>query len=174
MIEMDDDFRCLFMDPEFGCLLAIDPGHTESGWVIIHPETKLPMRFGKTENQELLADVVLSHHGPIVIEKIHGMGMAVGQEVFDTCIWIGRFYQTAELNNQNVSLLKRHEVKKHLCGSMQAKDPNIIQALVDRFAYGERNKGKGTKTKPGWFYGFAADVWQAYALGITYLDKEKK
>ncbi len=62
----------------------------------------------------------------------------------------------------------------HLCGSPRAKDPNVTQALVDRFARGETNYGKGTKKSPGFFYGFSADMWQAYALAVTYLDMKKE
>jgi hypothetical protein len=47
---------------------------------------------------------------------------------------------------------------------MKAKDSNIRQALIDRF--GE----VGIKKNPGWFYGFKKDIWQAYAVGITYHD----
>ena len=64
----------------------------------------------------------------------------------------------------------RIQVKQHICHDSRAKDSNIIQALVDRFAYGERNRGKGTKKEPGFFYGFKADVWQAFALAVTWYD----
>jgi hypothetical protein len=56
----------------------------------------------------------------------------------------------------------------NLCNSMKAKDSNIRQALIDRF--GE----VGVKKAPGWFYGFKKDVWAAYAVGVTYLDKIKE
>ena len=31
----------------------------------------------------------------------------------------------------------------------------------------------GTKAEPGWFYGFRADVWQAYALAVYVADTSK-
>jgi hypothetical protein len=46
----------------------------------------------------------------------------------------------------------------------------IGAAIVDRFASGQPNRGKGTKAKPGWFYGFRADIWQAYALAVLVAD----
>jgi hypothetical protein len=60
----------------------------------------------------------------------------------------------------------------HHCHSAKAKDSNIRQALADRFAPGEPNYGKGTKANQGWFYGFSADVWQAYALAVYAADQE--
>ena len=61
-------------------------------------------------------------------------------------------------------------MKIHHCGSVKAKDANITQALVDRFASGVPNHGKGSKASPGWFYGFKADIWQAYALAVYTAD----
>ena len=50
------------------------------------------------------------------------------------------------------------EEKLDLCGSLSAKDANIRQALVDRYAPGQPNFGKGTKKDPGFFYGFSAAI----------------
>lgn len=94
--------------------------------------------------------------------------MAVGKEVFETCVWIGRFSQIAESQDVEVEYIYRKDEKINICNSMKAKDSNIRQALIDRF--GE----VGTKRNPGWFYGFKADIWSAYAVGITYLDLNKE
>ena len=99
---------------------------------------------------------------PMVIEMIASYGMPVGQEVFETCVWIGRFIQASR---REATLIYRKDVKLNLCNKTNATDSNVIKALKDRFG------DKGTKSNPGWFYGFYKDVWQAYALGVTYLDK---
>ena len=70
-------------------------------------------------------------------------------------------------------MIYRREVKINLCESLKANDSNIIQALIDRFAPNTSNKGKGTKKNQGWFYGFSKDIWQSYAVAVTYLDNKK-
>ena len=103
----------------------------------------------------------------VVIEMVACYGMPVGKEVFDTCIWIGRFIQEADELGAVYDYIYHKEEKMNLCNSMKAKDCNIRQALIDRFGV------VGTKKNPGWFYGFKADIWSAYAVAVTYLDKEK-
>ena len=102
----------------------------------------------------------------LVIEMIASYGMPVGKEVFETCVWIGRFVELARLQNIDVEYIYRKDEKMNICHSMKAKDSNIRQALIDRFG------PVGTKKNPGWFYGFKADIWSAYAIGVTYLDME--
>jgi hypothetical protein len=153
-------------------LLAIDPGNVESAYVIIEPSTRRPVEFGKVPNDEILERLV-DFFGNAYIEMIghYGTGMPAGKTVFDTCVWIGRFMEAhAQVVGGLPDLILRPTVKAHICGSAKAKDPNVIQALVDRFAPGQPNKGKGIKAAPGWFYGFAADVWQAYALAVYVAD----
>ena len=59
----------------------------------------------------------------------------------------------------------------HLCGHPRAKDPNIRQALLDRFGPG-REKALGTKKAPGALYGIKGDEWAALAVAITWWDQQ--
>lgn len=139
-------------------ILAIDPGNTESAYVLM--ENYKPIKFGKIPNDEMLKVCEESEYQIAAIEMIASYGMAVGKEVFETCVWIGRFRQLAK----DHEYIYRKEVKMNLCGQTRAKDSNIRQALIDRFGV------VGTKKSPGHFYGFKADIWSAYSVGVTYLD----
>lgn len=149
----------------YGMILAIDPGNVESAYVYIDEDLK-PVRFGKEKNEEVLKHLYNIEYETAVIEMVASYGMPVGKEVFETCVWIGRFAEKAlqDVDNREVKFIYRKDVKMNICGDPRAKDSNIRQALIDRFG------DVGTKKNPGWFYGFKADIWQAYALGITYYD----
>ena len=157
-------------------ILAIDPGNTHSGYALIDPHTRRPIRAGKIPNTEVLTLIGTTDYTHLSIEMIASYGMAVGKEVFETCVWIGRFieYHRAYGTNCEHALVYRRDVKLHHCHSSKAKDANITQALIDRFAPGQPNRGKGTKAKPGWFHGFAADIWQAYALAVHTADTNEQ
>lgn len=150
-----------------GYLLAIDPGNTMSAYVVM--DGYHVVESGKVENETLLA-MIPKGTDTMVIEQIESYGMAVGREVFDTCEWRGRFKQMALHFKMSVHDLTRRKVKLNLCNSPRAKDANVRQALIDRFAQHDLKNGKGTKGNPDWFYGFKADIWAAYAVGVTFLD----
>ena len=158
-------------------VLAIDPGSSESGYALIDPGTCTPLIVAKVPNAEMLricygyGDAHLELEDIVAIEMVASYGMAVGREVFETCVWIGRFREAVDSEWRDVDLVYRRDVKLHHCGSTKAKDSNITQALIDRFAPGQPNRGKGTKANPGWFHGFAADMWQAYALAVLVADR---
>lgn len=161
-------------------IMAIDPGSTESAYVIM--EGYRPVEFAKISNNDLIQkisflDAEHTRKWPeaMAIEMVASYGMPVGKEVFDTCVWVGRFWQEC-WNTVGVmpELVYRMEEKMTLCHDSKAKDSNIRQALIDRFAQHDRKNGKGTKTNPDWFYGFSADVWSAYAVGVTFLDKQQE
>lgn len=155
-------------------LLAIDPGNTESAYVLM--QGYAPISFGKCPNDELahmLTALDRLEVGTVAIEMIASYGMPVGREVFDTCVWIGRYEQIAITCGATVDKVYRAEVKLNLCGSSRAKDGNVRKALIDRFARHDLKNGKGTKGNKDWFYGFKADIWQSYAVGVTWLDARK-
>ena len=157
-------------------ILAIDPGPEQSAWVLIDEDTLKPIKFAKDQNSFLRGMLITEANSPeypstIVIEQIASYGMPVGAEVFETCVWTGVFLEAARGKGTYAIRIPRKDVKMHLCGTTAAKDSNIIQALVDMFATGKGNRGKGTKKDPGWFYGFSRDIWQAYALGVTAVQK---
>lgn len=151
-------------------ILAIDPGCTESAYVLMEEDLK-PVEFGKISNQDLLDNCKYWSRRlvgcELAIEMVASYGMAVGVEVFETVFWIGRFWEAFDGFEATRSRIYRKDVKMNLCGQTKAKDSNIRQALIDRFG------SKGTKASPGWFYGFKADCWQAYAAGVTYADMRK-
>ena len=154
-------------------VLAIDPGNTESAYVLTDHDHR-PVKFAKAPNEEIRSELrnLIPYADVVAIEMIASYGMSVGADIFETCVWIGRFAEQTRIytGGTEAERVKRHPIKVHHCHDSRAKDSNITQALVDRFAAGVRNRGKGTKADPGWFYGFAKDVWQAYALAVYIAD----
>lgn len=155
-------------------IFAIDPGNIESAYCIMTKEYNFK-KFIKDKNKKIMEDLLSFLEEPeaeaVVIERIASFGMPVGREVFDTCEWIGRFAQEAE-KKLPVHYIYRKEEKIYICGSPRAKDANIRQALIERFAKHDTKNGRGTKANPDVFYGVRADIWAACAVGVTFLDKE--
>jgi hypothetical protein len=146
-------------------VLAIDPGWEHSAYVIY--DGYLPERFGKITNDELLKIIREGADADmLVIEQVACMGMAVGAEVFETCVWSGRFI---EAWGGKWDRVKRHEVKMALCGNMRAKDGNIRTAIIDRYGPG-KDKAIGRKASPGPLYGLSGDCWQALGVAITWTE----
>lgn len=143
-------------------LLAIDPGPTQSGWCLY--DGRAVLRSGVAENMALLAALSDLATGHLAIEMIASYGMAVGCEVFETCVWIGRYLQAWHAPDQ-VQLVYRKDVKLHLCGTTKAKDANVRAALIDRF--GGRDKAIGKKAAPGPLFGVASHAWAALAVAVT-------
>jgi hypothetical protein len=141
-------------------IMAIDPGTTHSGWVT-YGEGR-PLRGGVEENHELLLRVA-HHEGPVAIEEVRSYGMAIGQETIDTIRWIGRFQQAA--GGDRVRLIPRKDVCKHVCNDGRAKDPQIRQALIDR--YGGKAAAVGTVKSQGPLYWVKTHIWPALAVAVT-------
>jgi hypothetical protein len=146
-------------------VIGIDPGPVQSAYVIWDGEKAQP--FELLENGDLLRVVdgaVRGYVDEMVIEKVACYGMPVGDSVFETVFWSGRF---AQAWHKEAHRIPRKDVKMHLCQNMRAKDGNIIQALKDRFEPEllPRQRPKGI------LKGISKDVWQALAVAVTWYDK---
>lgn len=149
-------------------IIGIDPGTTESGWVL-YGDGRV-RDCGVMQNPEVLQWLgVRGNDGArLAIEMIASYGMPVGREVFETCVWIGRFKQAWHTPDA-VELVYRKDVKMHLCGTAKAKDPNVRQALIDLYPAtgGGKTPQIGTKAQPGPLYGVSSHAWPALGVAVT-------
>jgi len=143
-------------------ILGIDPGTTESGYVVYDAGKEEILSFGKIDNDELL-EIVINNPAKadvMAIEIICSYGQSVGKETFCTCFFIGKCMQAFGGKYYEI---KRVDEKKYICGTGAAKDSGIRQELLDRFepdlVPGKRPSGK--------LKGFKADIYSALAVAIT-------
>jgi hypothetical protein len=154
-------------------ITGIDPGSEQTALVIFDNSLNYIL-FKEIVANHLLIKMIVENMLPeikytkIVIEKVASYGMPVGESVFQTVRWYGRFEQAlSERTNDKIEYITRNEVKNILCHSSRANDSNIRQALIDRL-------GKpGTKKKPGVTYGITKDLWAALAVAIAFSDRIK-
>jgi hypothetical protein len=72
-------------------ILAIDPGNVSSAFYLV--EHGVPTRSGKVRNEETdrRPSARVFEPATLAVEMIASYGMAVGREVFDTWLSVGRF-----------------------------------------------------------------------------------
>ncbi len=155
-------------------IFAIDPGNINSAYCIMDDDYKL-YEFAKLENKQIMNVLIskLNEVNEVVIERMMNYSNNVGQSVFITCEWIGRFSQEAEKYTA-VNYLFRKDEKMYLCQTMKANDAAIRHALIDRFAEFDKKNGRGTKKNPDYFYGVSHDCWSAIAIATTFIDMKKE
>lgn len=153
-------------------ILAIDPGTTESA--ILRMEPGQPLKFRILPNAELVdklaAQVVDEQNDVLVIEMVAAMGMPVGFEVFETCVWVGRMIQ-AYPAPELVQRITRSQVKLALCGSARANDANVRQRLIDLYG---GSAAIGRKATPGPLYGVKSHIWSALAVAHAFELRETR
>lgn len=152
-------------------ILAIDPGPEKSAYVVWNGETWVEAQI--VENEALRAFLLAGDYDYSAIEMVAHYGMPVGKEVFETCLWIGRFVEAVFHTYQPgpTKLVYRREIKQHFCNSAKAKDSNIRQAILDRF--GGKEKSIGRKAAPGPLYGIRSHLWAALAIALYVQDQNR-
>ena len=152
-------------------ILAIDPGSTESAWVV-YDQGKL-IRFGIDDNDTtigVVAEFAFHDHGMrLAIEDVRSFGQVIGQTILDTAKFIGavghcwKLYR--DIDSRPCLEIPRKTIVTRLCGLATKGDPAVRRAIINR--YGGEKKAVGTKKAPGPLYGVTYDVWQALAVAIT-------
>jgi hypothetical protein len=152
-------------------IIGLDPGYEKSALVVLSGGVPIESHL---EPNEAILRWLLTVPGSLrgetlVIEQIQSFGMAVGQEVFETVFWSGRFAQAWSSGGWASSAVRvpRRAVKLELCKSPKANDASIRQALIDHYGPG-REKAIGKKAAPGPLYNIKADLWSALAVAVTY------
>lgn len=145
-------------------IIAIDPGPAQSAGLVFAGQCPGDRVIGW--NAEVVAWLKSLRHADatLFVEFPQCMGMAAGEELFKTAYWAGRFGEAWGTRHE---LVKRIDVKLHLCGTARAKDPNVRQALLDRFG---GKAAAGTKAEPGPLYGIKSHLWAALAVAVWAWD----
>jgi Holliday junction resolvasome RuvABC endonuclease subunit len=151
-------------------VLAIDPGPVNTAYALVRRKDRHLYAFGICNNQELLQRLEQLLPADVAIEMIASYGMAVGAEVFETCVWIGRIMQHLESCGADVSRIFRREVKIAMCGSMKAKDANVRQAIIDSY---QTNQSNDVTKKGGPLYKVSKDAWAAIGVALTQINKDE-
>ena len=166
-------------------IFAIDPGTTQSGWVVYDADAHAVTDRGVTNNHELLRMIEDACPGgdreamqrlrgcTMAIEMIASQGMAVGAEVFETVVWVGMFMHAWQDDYSSVQRVTRNQVKVHVCGSAKAKDANVRQAIIDLFpgTGGGKTPQVGTSKQPGPLFGMNSHMWPALGVALTVKEK---
>lgn len=155
-------------------ILAIDPGPKESAWVLMQD---LEIHSCNKElNESIIKALWHDTWGQdiIALEYVVAYGRS-GREVSDTAFESGRLVQSASSSYKGIT---RSKVRGHLCGR-GGSDSKIITTLIERFCHDIYQKWVNKQlsrqkminaARDEYFKEFTADIWQAYALGVTYYD----
>lgn len=161
-------------------LFSIDPGESESGWILLDVDTinKKIMIIDRyhSVNKDIFKMILkFSVTNPriiIVIEDIVSYGLPIGISTIETIKYIGRFHQKAlDLNLKNIYFIDRPAIKLSLCNARNAKDGNVIRSLKNRFGeFGTIKNQQPLYKLKGMPSGMLNHVWSALALGVAYIN----
>lgn len=150
-------------------LLAVDPGYTESAWLLYDVDEQRPMQWATELNERVRWVISETSARVLAIESVASYGMAVGAELFETVLWAGRFIERYGDTGGTVLRIYRADVKLHLCHARNAKDANVRQALIDRYGP-SKEVAIGKKASPGPLYGLTGHAWAALGVAVTAAD----
>lgn len=107
---------------------------------------------------EMVIELPVTHHGSRAVDS--------------TILAVGRLAQFSISQSGNPELLTRGRIVAHMIGKNEKSDARIIGNIRERIGgFGASMKSvKGSKKEPGPLYGFRGDIWQAFAVGIAFVE----
>lgn len=160
-------------------VVGVDPGPEYSAYVVT--DEYEPMYCAKVENEDLWRNLRGENFNtdskPKLIIEVPVCRKWSGQDICNTAMWVGIFLSAwPYMEEAMLDMLTRQAVRMHTVGK-KATDASIRKYLIERFDPDNFEKNKsGVYVDKGstYFAGFREDIWQAYALVVTYLDKRGK
>lgn len=155
-------------------ILAIDPGPQESAWVLMQ-DLKIHS-CNKESNEAIRKALDFDEWEQTILAMEYAVAYGrSGRDVSDTAFESGRMVEAAKSCYLGIT---RSKVRGHLCGRY-GSDAKIIEKLIERFCHDIYQKWVDKQltrqkminaAREKYFHEFKADIWQAYALGVTYFD----
>ena len=151
-------------------ILAIDPGTTQSAWVLLDGSRILGAAI--EDNAEVLA-LLRAWHSPasdvsplsaVAIERIEPRyGLRMGWETIQTCELVGALTEAAR--PLPVALLRRSAILPHLgVAARGSADPGVRAALMDRWG------GVQSVRKGGPLAGIKTHLWAALSVAVSFVE----
>lgn len=156
-------------------ILAIDPGPEHSGFVImsVTDTVKVLDAESEIENTDLLKEPALKDQAKaLVIEWVANYGNIVGDSLFRTAYWAGRFDQAhIGVPPDPAARITRRDAAQILVGKSSVKDSVLhgrCREIVSIINGVDERSLKGTKGSPGPLYGVTGHAWSALAVGLAW------
>jgi hypothetical protein len=144
-------------------LIAIDPGTWDSGVVQLDSAGQI-VAAAQMDNEHVLRLIAEAAPGTeLVIEMLHFQSKAVGFDVMESLVWIGRFMERAA--HLSVYRIRRDDLRYFWDASADA-DGTIREAMISEL--GGKELAIGTKKRPGPLFGASKHCYQALALALAH------
>jgi hypothetical protein len=159
-------------------ILGIDPGTHHSGLVAYSAIDKTVIdSHNELPNFQVLKYLSSAAYSPMCfgIEIPACYGLRVGRDVFQTCVWAGRFIQkfAGRMPSATLYEVSRPEIVHMLTGARSGPKAAVNAVLVDRFGPG-RKIAVGKKSSPGPLYGVKGHAWDALAVAYYVAEIERQ
>ena len=154
-------------------ILGIDPGSSESGYVVYTPPAPVTIA-GKIPNEQMLGMLETAKFDTVVIERPECW--MTSKYLDETLIWVGRFFQSCKDHRtcKKIAYMTRDGVLRKLFGKAirpkkgePSRDERVKQLMLKSYESGSFPAPifSGRKDR-------ANDAWQAMGLVTAYLKEE--